>query len=65
MGLRMISPAYFVRPLTYQSPKHLRLGKALTGQRPLRPTLSLAPSPTAMTAAPAARQREPTAPAHP
>ena len=33
----MLGPAYFARPLTYQSAKHLRLGEALTEQRPLRP----------------------------
>ena len=37
MGLRMLGPAYFTRPLTYQSAKHLRLGEALTKQRLLRP----------------------------
>ena len=39
MGLRMLGPAYFARPLTYQSAKHLRLDKTLTEQRPLRPAL--------------------------
>ena len=34
----MLGPAYFARPLTYQSTKHLRLGEAPTEQRPLRPT---------------------------
>ena len=62
----MHDPAYFARPLTYQSAKHLRLGEALTEQRPLRPACpGLALSLSAITAAPAARQREPAAPAHP
>ena len=33
----MLGPAYFARPLTYQSAKHLRLDEALTEKRLLRP----------------------------
>ena len=37
VSLHILDPAYFARPLTSQSVKHLRLGEALTEQRPLRP----------------------------
>ena len=46
MGLRMLGPAYFARPLTHQSAKHLRLDETLTEQRPLRPACpKLCPKP--------------------